>query len=269
MEKAAILYICTGAYVAFWEDFFRSFEENFLPATHKEYYVFTDAPCIYGEADCERVHKIEQENLGWPGNTLFRFKIFRRIESELEHFDYLFFMNANIICQQVVTEQEFLPVKERLLVVQHPGYYADPPYVYAYERRKASRAYIPYWKGKTYVCGGVNGGRADAFLELIRKLDENIDKDYQKGVIASWHDESHINRYILERDDYRLLSPAYCYPEGWDLPFEAKLLLLDKQRKIKLDQSKVSRQKKRPKMSTRIRKKITLLFWALVYRLRG
>jgi hypothetical protein len=269
MKKAAILYICTDAYVAFWEDFFRSFEENFLPATHKEYFVFTDASCIYGENDQERVHRISQENLGWPGNTLFRFRMFRRIENELTKFDYIFFMNANIICAQTVTEQEFLPSEEQLLVVRHPGYYADLPYVYAYERRKASLAYIPYWKGKVYVCGGVNGGKADAFLKLVKELDERIDKDYQNGIIAAWHDESHINRYILERDDYRLLSPAYCYPEGWDLPFEKKLVVLDKEKKIQLDRRKVFRQKEKPAMATRVRKKATMIFWSVVYRFKG
>lgn len=265
MKKAAILYICTGAYVAFWEDFFLSFEDKFLPNTEKEYFVFTDADSIYGESDCVRIHRIYQENLGWPGNTLFRFRILRKVEAELENFDYAFFMNANIVCQEVITEEEFLPQKENLLVVQHPGYYGDKPYVYAYERRKESLAYIPYLQGKVYVCGGVNGGKADAFLKLIRELEKRIDADYQKGIIAEWHDESHLNKYILERDDYKLLPPAYCYPEGWDIPFEKKLLVIEKERKIKLDQTKLRRQKEKPRLGKRVGRKIQLIFWKLIY----
>lgn len=265
MNKTAILYICTGTYVAFWEDFFQSMEEKFLPHTHKEYFVFTDADSVYGEANCERIHRVYQENLGWPGNTLYRFRIFRKVEQELLSFDYIFFMNANIVCQEVIAEEEFLPVKERLLVVKHPGYYEDPPYVYAYERRKKSLAYIPYTKGKVYVCGGVNGGKADAFLELIRELDRRITEDEKKGIIAEWHDESHLNRYIVGRNDYKLLSPSYCYPEGWDIPFEKKLLVIEKEKKIKLDQTKLRRQKESPKLRDRIKKKLLLTFWASVY----
>lgn len=268
MNRIAILYICTGTYVAFWEDFFRSIEKKFLPDTHKEYFVFTDADSIYGESDCDRIHRIHQENLGWPGNTLYRFRIFLRIEKELEKFDYAFFMNANIVCREVITEEEFLPVEKQLLVVQHPGYYADPSYVFAYERRKKSLAYIPYSKGEVYVCGGVNGGKTGAFLTLIRELDRRITEDEKNGIIASWHDESHLNRYILDRDDYKLLSPSYCYPEGWDIPFAKKLLVVEKEKKIKLDQAKVRRQKEKPALKARIAKKIQLIFWAAVYRFR-
>lgn len=266
-KKVAVLYICTGAYVVFWKDFFQSIEEKFLPDTHKEYFVFTDAGSIYGESYCDRIHRIYQENLGWPGNTLYRFRIFLKVEKNLEKFDYAFFMNANIVCQEVITEEEFLPIEEQLLVVQHPGYYDDPPYVFAYERRKKSLAYIPHSKGKVYVCGGVNGGKASAFLELIRELDRRITEDEKNGIIAEWHDESHINRYILDRDDYKLLSPSYCYPEGWDIPFEKKLLVIEKEKKIKLDQIKLRRQKEKPKFRERIAKKMQLLFWAIVYRI--
>lgn len=264
-NRVAILYICTGAYDAFWKEFYRSFEEKFLPNTIKEYFVFTDAAHIYDEENCTRIHRIPQENLGWPGNTLFRFRIFSRIIEELKEFDYVFFMNANIICQTEITEEEFLPIDENLLVVRHPGFYDDKPYVFSYERDKKSLAYIPYTKGKVYVCGGVNGGKADSFIELIQELDRRITIDYENGIIAAWHDESHINKYILDRNDYKLLSPSYAYPEGWDIPFEKKLLLIEKEKVIKLDQSKLQRQKTKPSLWARIKKKIELTFWGCVY----
>ena len=116
-EKVAILYICTGKYVAFWEDFYKSFEKNFLKKSHVEYFVFTDADSLYGEKEYDNIHRIEQGNLGWPGNTLFRFRMFVSIKERLADFDYLFFLNANTVCTEQVTEEEFLPVEEDLLVV--------------------------------------------------------------------------------------------------------------------------------------------------------
>ena len=49
-----------------------------------------------------------------------------------------------------------------------------------------------------------------------------------KGVIALWHDESQLNRYIIGRDDVKILPPCYGYPEGWDLPYEPVMLIRDK-----------------------------------------
>lgn len=86
----AILYICTGKYSVFWEEFYRSTEKYFLRKSAVEYYVFTDADKLYDEDRNVRIHRIKQENLGWPGNTLFRFRMFVSIEEKLEDYDYLF-----------------------------------------------------------------------------------------------------------------------------------------------------------------------------------
>ena len=61
--------------------------------------------------------------------------------------------------------------------------------------------------------------------------------------MALWHDESHLNRYIAEQDpaSYRLLTPAYWYPEGWDLPFEQKITVRDKSRWIDMTAVKGAR----------------------------
>lgn len=225
-KRIAILYICTGKYICFWEEFYRSFEEKFICSAEKEYFVFTDAVTVYDDTQ-RRVHRIYQKDLGWPGNTLFRFRIFLTQKEELLKFDYVFFMNANIICMSEIGE-EFLPEKEGLTVVQHPGFYNTPNYGYPYDRNRKSSAYIPYGKGDVYVCGGVNGGKSKVFLSLCEELDRKIARDYQKGIVALWHDESQINKYILEHTGYKLLPPSYCYPEGWDIPYENKLMVREK-----------------------------------------
>lgn len=260
----AILYICTGQYVNFWEEFYISFEEKFLRNTHKEYFVFTDALTIYNE-NSNNVHRVEQENLGWPGNTLFRFGIFKKMKEELKKFNYIFFMNANIICVKEITEDMFLPKENDLLMVQHPGWFNRKPFEFEYDRNRKSSAYISYVNGEVYVCGGVNGGKTAPFLELIDSLDARIRDDYNKGIIARWHDESHVNKYIIENKDYRLLSPSFCYPEGWDIPYEQYLLVLDKKKKIKLDDRKVTEQTPPNVLFINLKNRITKYFWTVVY----
>ena len=83
--KIAILYICTGKYDIFWKEFFESYEELFLPNSEKEYFVFTDAEELYAEKNCERIHRIYQEQLGWPKDTLMRFHMFDTISEQLKN----------------------------------------------------------------------------------------------------------------------------------------------------------------------------------------
>lgn len=243
MYRIALLYIGIGEYVHFWEEFYKSMQKNFLRESKKEFFVFTDADQLYGEGEDKCIHRIHQKDLGWPGNTLFRFRMFMTQKEELEKFDYIFFMNANIVCRKEVTEEMFLPIKEQLLVVQHPGYWNKSSLEFPYDRNRRSSAYIPYGKGQVYVCGGINGGKREAYLKLIEELDKRIEMDYNNNIIAKWHDESHINKYIIENTDYRLLSPSYGFPEGWDGPYVPILFLLDKKSRITLDTGKLERKK--------------------------
>lgn len=236
MAKVGILYICTGKYTVFWPDFYRTFREKFLPESDKTFFVFTDAPSVEGDGAPD-VHRIYQKALDWPYSSLLRFKMFAGQAAALEKMDYLFFANANLVCRETVTEAEFLPRPgrgERLLVVQQPGFWDKKPIFYTYDRNPKCRAYIPYNCGRDYVSGGLNGGTAAAFLAMSRELDRRTDADLADGQMALWHDESHLNRYIAEQDpaSYRLLTPAYWYPEGWDMPFAQKIVVRDKSKWI-------------------------------------
>ena len=240
--KIAIVYTCTGDYVYFWEGFYRSFHEKFVPEAEKDYFVFTDAEALFAEKDDPHIHRIRQENLGWPGNTLYRFRMIHSIEEQLRSFDYVFLFNANLVCMETVHAKDVLPEGNRIVVVQHPKSDVRRPYKHPYDRNPKSIAYIPYTelKAKYYVCGGINGGSTDAYLSMIRDLDRRVDEDDAHGVLARYHDESHINRYIVDHPDYRLLTAEYAYPEGWDLPHGRKFLLLDKEKYIPLPGAKVT-----------------------------
>jgi hypothetical protein len=220
-----ILYVCTGKYHVFWEDFFKSSEAFFLPGTRKTYYVLTDAAQIYAD-DQENVRRVFHDNLGWPGNTLMRFAMFRNLEGSLLECDYIFFFNANMLFLQPVGE-EILPAGEGLLAVKHPGYFNVLPDSYSYDRNPASLAYIPLGSGVHYFMGGLTGGRTIDYLNMVRVLDERIKSDIGRGVIAVWHDESHLNQYLLDKS-VKVLEPSYGYPEGVEIPFHPIILIRDK-----------------------------------------
>ena len=179
MTKVAVLYICTGKYIAFWQEFYESAEQYLLPGCEVHYFVFTDAPSLYGEEDNPRIHRCPQKAYSWPFSTLLRFEIFLSREEELKAFDYIFFFNANAQFTTTITPEMFLPRADRgehLLVVQHPAFYNKPNYEYTYDRNPRCRAFIPMGLGKYYVCGGINGGETAAFLKLCHTLDRRITK---------------------------------------------------------------------------------------------
>lgn len=225
--KVAILYISTGKYTVFWKEFYESFEKNFLPSTDKTYFVYTDSHNL-SYTDRENVCIIPQRNLGWPDNTLQRFSLFSREEKRWEDYEYTFFINANFYCMKEVREEDFLPVKEDLVVAEHASSHGKNPDEMTYDRNPKSLAYIPYGQGTYYVMGGLNGGKTKAYMEMVHKLKRNVDQDTANGVTALWHDESHLNRFIIGRKDVKILPPCYGYPEGLQLPYEPVLFIRDK-----------------------------------------
>jgi hypothetical protein len=48
---------------------------------------------------------------------------------------------------------------------------------------------------------------------MAKTIKENVDIDAKKNVIAKCHDESHLNRYLVNHVPGKILSPAYCYSE--------------------------------------------------------
>lgn len=223
--KIAVLYICTGRYTIFFEDFFESSEKYFLPNHQKDYYVFTDGSI--SNSNNSRVHIIQQVNFGWPEMAVKRYHIFSQIKQELNRYDYAYFCNANLLFLDTV-DDNVLPVSDgEVVVTQHPGFYNKSPNEFTYERNPKSLAYIPEGTGRHYIGSGFNGSNIRDYLKIIDVLMNNTDQDIRNGIIALWHDESHLNRYILDHP-YKLLSPAYLYPEGWKLPFPKKILVRDK-----------------------------------------
>lgn len=215
--KIAILYVATGRYIAFWEDFYKSCEELFITDAQKTYFVFTDAENIYGQEN-DNVIKIHQEKLGWPYDTLMRFKMFLTQEEKLKEHDYIFFFNANMKFVQPVGH-EVLPDEEHCGFVAglHPGNYRRSIDEVPYCRNEKSLAYIPYGQGKYYVQGCLNGGTRDAYLEFCHTCMENTQKDLDNGVIAEVHDESHLNKYVLDKN-ILVLPCNYLYPVGCYYP---------------------------------------------------
>jgi len=222
-QKIGLLVIATGKYISFVGPLWESAKKFFMTDTpHKvTMFVFTDMP----EVPIETI-RIEQEALKWPGPTLMRYHIFSKHEKLLEQQDYLYYSDADMRFEGKVGEE----ILGELVATKHPGFWNQPYSVFSqsYEKRTNSQAYMPPGYGKEYYAGGFNGGRAKRFLQMSKEIKGWIDIDLKNGIIACWHDESHLNKYMTGNGPSIVLSPSYCYQEGTNLPFEKKLVALNK-----------------------------------------
>ena len=230
MKKIGVLYISTGKYTIFWEGFFQSAECFLLTSKdyEKHYFVFTDSESIQFEEN-SRVHKIYQEPLPWPYITLNRFQILNKVRSLLKEMDYIYFFNGNMLFVNKVGEEILPEVKKPLVLVKHPGFFNASRNEFTYEDNEKSTSFIPFDKGRYYFMGGLSGGTSEAYLEMVAILEKQVEIDTNNGIIAVWHDESHLNQYAIDNESkIKILDPTYGYAEDWDLPFEPKIMIRDK-----------------------------------------
>ncbi len=159
---------------------------------------------------------------GWPAATLYRYHVI--LERSWDE-EYLFLCDADMRFEGDVGEE----ILGELVATVHPGYMNKESM--PYERRPESRACVT--DGEVYYCGGFVGGRTRTFLLLAERIRDQIDRDNSHGVVARWHDESHLNRVLSIVHPSVTLSPSYCYPDNaegypWLKGMERKLVALDK-----------------------------------------
>ena len=229
-KTVAILYIATGRYTVFWKYFYESAEKYLLNNCLKHYFVFTDNSEDIAGKSRGNVTCIQQNKLGWPFDTLMRFDIFLSIKDQLEAFDYIFFFNGNSEIVSEITSDDLLPLTEdqKLVFAHQPHMFHLSKRKFTYDRNPESSAYIPNGQGQYYFMGGINGGDTSAYLEMCEKLNQNIKSDLEKDVIALWHDESHLNKYALNRDDVKILPPLFSRGEYEYWKKTSKVVFLDK-----------------------------------------
>ena len=217
--KIGLLIIATNKYTQFLQPLISSADDFFLKDKEVTYFVFTNQ-----DIDIEtnrNIVKINVEHKEWPWMTLGRYKIFTNNSEELSKMDYLYYCDADMLFVGDVGDEI---LSERVATL-HPGYVGlrGTP-----ETNHHSLAFISYSEEMQYFAGGFNGGSSVEYLKMSNHISNNIDIDYSRDLIAIWHDESHLNRYFIDNEPTKILSPSYCYGESMNIPFEKKLIALNK-----------------------------------------
>lgn len=224
--KIAVMYICTGKYECFWDAFYQTSEKYFYPDIPKHYFVFTESSRIMGQR-FPNVTYIYQKKTGWPYDTLLRFHWFAMVQDQISQYDCCYYCNANSVFVGPVTPEIIpLPTEEKPLILWcHTAHYDDySSNDITTEQNPESTAYV----GPDVPCrqhgGGFFGGTGKAFLQMTLDLRDNIQVDLNKGIIAVWHDQSHIIKYGAEHPHIEVARDLICQEER--NPIEEKCVMV-------------------------------------------
>jgi hypothetical protein len=199
INPTALVIIATGSlYRQHAREFIASAKQFFVP---HDVVLFTDGP-----SEFDAPVKFRRESLGYPRATLTRYHAIWEAREVLSKYDHIFYSDADMKFVAPVTADEIF--SNGITATEHPGYVGlkGSP-----EKNPSSAAYLR--DIRTYFCGGFNGGTSKAFLEMTDVIRQAVDADDAKNILAIWHDESHLNRYLYDHPPAKVLTPAFCYPE--------------------------------------------------------
>uniref|UniRef100_A0A8C1MK13 Uncharacterized protein n=1 Tax=Cyprinus carpio TaxID=7962 RepID=A0A8C1MK13_CYPCA len=202
-----------GKYTRFLKDFLESAEEHYFVGFRVHFYLFTDQPeevpnVKLGQERYLTVKTLPSMNR-WQDISMSRMEILEKlIENELaSEADYIF-------CLDVDTKfygRWGVESWGRLVGVIHPWFFNVPRFLFTYEHRPKSQAYIPAGKGDYYYTGAAFGGSLKDVHNLTKTCREQMNIDTANSIEALWHEESHLNKYFLYNKPSKLLSPEYLW----------------------------------------------------------
>lgn len=239
--RIGIIYIAIGIYDDFWKDFYPSCQCYFCADAHKGFEVFTDSLRLQ-KMNIDNVFWHPVKDRGFIYNVSAKSEFICSIASRLkEKYDYIFFLNGNFKFVEPIHSSEVIPLKKNdyITALSFDFYKNKTCDELPYDRNPKSLAYMKPGTGKYYYQGGFYGGRTSEILQMSDWIKKRIEIDLSKKVIARWHDESYVNKYLSNLNP-RILNETYAFVEG-NMEFRShKNVVLDKKKYLgdKLDRYK-------------------------------
>lgn len=203
-----------------------------IPNASIHCFIFTNRPYIREDKN-DTIINIH--HTPWPLPTLLRYHVFQQFQEYWEDMDYVYYIDADMDINTTIGSDILPSQNEELVATLHPGFFNKPHQYYTYDDNPHSNAFIDISHlvnnnySPIYVAGGFNGGKTEQYKEMINTIVNWINKDLSNHYIARWHDESYLNKFInCFEYKTKILSPSYCYPEGSNIPFEPKIIALNK-----------------------------------------
>uniref|UniRef100_A0A5F7ZH44 ABO, alpha 1-3-N-acetylgalactosaminyltransferase and alpha 1-3-galactosyltransferase n=1 Tax=Macaca mulatta TaxID=9544 RepID=A0A5F7ZH44_MACMU len=207
-------------YVAFLKLFLETAEKHFMVGHRVHYYVFTDQPAAVPRVALGTGRQLSV--LGVRAYKRWQDVSMRRMEMISDFCERRFLSEVDyLVCADV--DMEFrdhvgVEILTPLFGTLHPAFYGSSREAFTYERRPQSQAYIPKDEGDFYYMGAFFGGSVQEVQRLTRACHQAMMVDQANSIEAVWHDESHLNKYLLRHKPTKVLSPEYLWDQqllGW------------------------------------------------------
>ena len=208
--RVAFVTIATKpAYYAMAADLMHSLEKHWCrdQRDHFEptFIVFSDQPGEPGNFTM-----IYQDPLPWPQITLQRFDIMLGQKFLLGQFDYVAWMDSD----QLAVDDFCTDILGERVALSHCWFPNSGGY--PYEQNGASTAFVDRTEEKRnrYYSAHFFAGKSTAFLELLQTCAHQVSADSAKGIIANYHDESHLNRALVSHPPTVVLTHSFtCFSD--------------------------------------------------------
>ncbi|XP_038193992.2 histo-blood group ABO system transferase 1-like [Arvicola amphibius] len=207
-------------YVVFLKLFLETAEQHFMVGHKVIYYVFTDRPADVPQVPLGAGRKLVvltvRNYSRWQDVSMHRMEMISHFSERrfLHEVDYLVCADVDMKFRDHVGVE----ILSALFGTLHPGFYRSSRGAFTYERRPKSQAYIPRDEGDFYYAGGFFGGSVVEVHHLTKACHQAMVEDKANGIEAVWHDESHLNKYLLYHKPTKVLSPEYVWDQrllGW------------------------------------------------------
>ncbi|XP_050010867.1 histo-blood group ABO system transferase 2-like isoform X5 [Alexandromys fortis] len=207
-------------YVVFLKLFLETAEQHFMVGHKVIYYVFTDRPAEVPQVPLGAGRKLVvltvRNYSRWQDVSMHRMEMISDFSERrfLQEVDYLVCADVDMKFQDHVGVE----ILSALFGTLHPGFYRSSREAFTYERRPKSQAYIPHNEGDFYYMGAFFGGSVLEVHRLTKACHQAMVEDKANGIEAIWHDERHLNKYLLYHKPTKVLSPEYMWDQkllGW------------------------------------------------------
>lgn len=225
--KIAFVTIATNKYISYAENLLESMNKFAFADTKSKVslFVFSNMSQLFKNRLGRVATKgVNITHVPFPLISLLRYHYYSEC-TELNDYDYIFHIDCDMIFKSDVSEE----ILSKRTCVSHPGMVSfKNKNSYPYDKNPVSNAYVSDEAGKHYYQNCFQGGEKEEFLSMCKLLRNRCEEDLRKNYIALWHDESYMNRYMVENEPTLVLPPTYAQPESWPSFGETKILHVDK-----------------------------------------